>query len=72
MKEILKLDDPVDISWATSLLEDHGIKTFQVDTHTNSMRLFLHSPVRIMVIDEDYERAMEIMKQAYTEMDNTL
>lgn len=62
MREILRTNDPVLISYAQSLLKDVGIDSVVFDGHTSILEGSIGAiPRRIMVIDEDAERARSIL-----------
>jgi len=62
MKEVLRTTNPVELSWSQAMLKDAGIACFVYDTHMSIMEGSLGIlPRRLAVIDEDFERAMEIL-----------
>ena len=62
MREILRTNDPVLISYAQSLLKDVGIDSVVFDSHTSILEGSIGAiPRRIMVIDEDADRALSIL-----------
>ena len=62
MREILRTNDPVLISYAQSRLKDVGIDSLVFDGHTSILEGSIGAiPRRIMVIDEDAERARSIL-----------
>ncbi|NKB50304.1 MAG: DUF2007 domain-containing protein [Alphaproteobacteria bacterium] len=67
MQEILRSNDPVRLSWICALLADGQIEGIVLDGHTS---ILVGSPNggpimrRLMVIDEDYDLAMTILREA--------
>ena len=58
MKELLRINDPVRLSWLTSVLSGSGIEAVVLDTHTSILEGQIGAiPYRVMVIDEDFEEA---------------
>ena len=65
MRAVLKTNDAVSLSYATSLLAEAGIEAIVFDTHASIMDGSLGMlPRRIMVADEDYARAGVILRGA--------
>jgi hypothetical protein len=65
MREILRSTDPVRLSWLTVILADAGIEVVQFDTHTSILEGSIGAiPRRLMVVDEDYEAALRILRDA--------
>lgn len=68
MREILKSNNPVDLSYAEAVLKDAGIATVVLDGHMSIMDGSLGIlPRRLMVADEDAPRAAGILKDALTQ-----
>ena len=65
MQEILRSNDPVRLSWLCALLSDGRIEGIILDSHT-AVLVGSGWPVmrRLMVIDEDYDYAMTILREA--------
>jgi hypothetical protein len=65
MRAVLKTTDPVILSFATDLLSQQGIESVEFDTHASivdgSMGFL---PRRLMVRDEDYDRAGQLLRDA--------
>ena len=58
MKELIRTNDPVKISWLTAVLAECGIDAIVLDTHMSILEGQIGViPRRIMVIDEDFEAA---------------
>ncbi len=65
MKEILRTNDAVQLSWAEALLADAGIHAFVLDRHTSILEGSLGVlPRRLMVGDEDSAQARRILRAA--------
>jgi len=63
MIAIIKTNNPVTLSYAQSVLNDHEIGSFIADEHTNSVLVGAVGaiPRRLMVIEEDVVKAREIL-----------
>jgi hypothetical protein len=62
MKELLRTNDPVLISFAVSLLRDEEIAAVVLDTHVSILEGSVGAiPRRIMVAEEDYLRARALL-----------
>ena len=65
MRDVLKTNDPVLLSFAEALLADAGIRAVVFDTHMSIMDGSLGVlPRRLMVPDEDYDRAKTVLTGA--------
>ncbi|WP_420349150.1 DUF2007 domain-containing protein [Pelagibius sp.] len=65
MKELLRTNDMVKLSWLEALLADAGIDILVLDHHTSVMEGSIGIlPRRLMVGDQDYERALQVMADA--------
>lgn len=72
MKELLRTNDPVRISWLTSVLSGGGIEAVVLDSHTSILEGQIGAiPRRIMVIDEDFEAARELVVSAERDLAET-
>ena len=70
MKELLRTNDLVKLSWLTALLADSGIEAVVFDTHTSVLEgSALAIPRRLMVIDEDHAAARRILVEAGEKLD---
>jgi tRNA1(Val) A37 N6-methylase TrmN6 len=68
VKEILRTNDVVYVSWITSLLADSGIEAVQLDTHMSVLEGSISAiPRRLMVADDDYAEAAELVAHAESE-----
>ncbi|MDX1425280.1 MAG: DUF2007 domain-containing protein [Kiloniellales bacterium] len=69
MKELIRTNDLVKLSWLTAVLADAGIEALVLDTHTSVLEgSALAIPRRLAVIDEDYPRARQILAEAGEEL----
>jgi hypothetical protein len=68
MKELLKSNDLVLISYVTHLLGEHGIEAVLFDEHMSAVEGSIGAlPRRIMVEEEDFERSVNLLgKDALT------
>jgi len=68
MRAVLKTVDPVILSFAADFLSQQGIESVVFDTHASivdgSMGFL---PRRLMVLDQDYERAGQLLREAVPE-----
>ncbi len=65
MKELLRTNDIVRLSWLQALLADAGIETLVLDTHTSIVEGSLGVlPRRLAVSNDDYPRARRVLKDA--------
>lgn len=65
MMELLRTNDPVEISWLTAMLSAEGIEVVVLDAHTSIMEGQVGAiPRRIMVMDEDYGPAVALIAEA--------
>jgi hypothetical protein len=65
MKELLRTNDPVLLTWLAALLRDQGVESVVFDTHTSVLEGSANAiPRRMMVIDDDYVAARRILIEA--------
>lgn len=65
MKELLRTNDPVLLSWLQALLRDAGIESVVFDTHTSILEGSAGAiPRRLVVIEEDYEMAKRVLSDS--------
>ena len=65
MKEVLRSNDPVLISYLQHVLNDAGIEVFVMDLHTSIVEGSLGIlPRRLMVLDEDETTAQRLIREA--------
>jgi hypothetical protein len=65
MKELLRSNDTVRLSWVQALLEDSGISSLILDHHTSLVEGNIGAiPRRLMVAERDYRRAWALLEAA--------
>ena len=65
MKELLRSNDPTVIAFAKALLSGEGIETFELDVNMSALEGSIGIlPRRLMVLDEDYDRALRLLEEA--------
>jgi hypothetical protein len=65
MKELLRTNDVVRLSWLQALLADSGIDTLILDHHTSLVEGSIGAiPRRLMVAERDYRRACALLAAA--------
>ena len=65
MKELIRANDPVLLSWVVATLADEGIEAVVFDTHTSVLEgSIVAIQRRVMVLDEDHSRARRILVDA--------
>ena len=65
MKELLRSNDPVLLSWVEALLADSKIVTVLLDVHTSTIEGSISAiPRRLMVGDDDFPTARRILADA--------
>ncbi len=65
MKELMRTNDLIKLSWLKALLANSGIETVVLDTHTSVLEgSALAIPRRLAVIDDDLARARRILADA--------
>lgn len=63
MRELLRSNDAVMLSWATAILAAEGIQAVLLDAHTSAVEgNILAIPRRLMVGEDDYVRARRILE----------
>ncbi|MFP3943592.1 MAG: DUF2007 domain-containing protein [Alphaproteobacteria bacterium] len=68
MKVVLRTSEPVAMSFAKSVLQEAGIEAVEFDTHTSVLAGSMgFVPRRLMVPDEDYETACQLLREADVE-----
>ncbi len=62
MKELLRTNDVVKLSWLTALLSDAGIEALVLDNNTSILEGSAGAiPRRLMVVDDDYQQAKRVL-----------
>jgi hypothetical protein len=70
MKELLRTNDVVLLSFATALLRDEGMEPVVLDTHTSILEGSIGAiPRRLMVADADYDSARTLLDGALAKAD---
>ena len=65
MKELLRTNELVFLSWAEAMLRAEGIELFVLDGHTSALEgSTLAIRRRMMVTDENYDQARRLMIEA--------
>jgi hypothetical protein len=65
MKELLRTNDVVKLSWFAALLADSGIETLVLDNHASVIDGSIGAvPRRLMVDNDDHARARRVLEQA--------
>lgn len=65
MKELLRTNDPVLLSWAEAILAAAGIESVVLDAHMSVIEGSIGIlPRRLMVDDEDLARAKRVLDEA--------
>jgi hypothetical protein len=65
MKELLRTNDPVRLSFLEALLKDSGIDSLVLDHHTSLVEGSIGAiPRRLMVSERDYRRARLVLAAA--------
>jgi len=65
MKELLRTNDVVRLSFLQSLLKDSGIESLVLDQHTSLIEGSIGAiPRRLMVAQQDYRRACSVLAAA--------
>lgn len=69
MKELLRTNDPVKLSWLLALLADAGIEPLILDVHTSIIEGSIGAiPRRLAVVDDDFAQASRILAEAGEEV----
>jgi hypothetical protein len=65
MKELLRTNDVVRLSWVQALLADAGIESLVLDQHTSLVEGSIGAiPRRLMVAERDHGRALRLVAEA--------
>ena len=69
MREVLRSNDAVRLSWLIALLADAGIAAVVFDAHMSIVEGSIGAlPRRLMVGDDDHARALEVLADAGEEL----
>jgi hypothetical protein len=70
MRELLRTNDPVRLSFLEALLRDSGVDGLVLDHHTSLVEGSIGAiPRRLMVQDQDYHRARSVLAAAGEEIE---
>ena len=65
MKELIRTNDPVFLSWIQATLAEEGIDAIIFDQYTSAVEGSIGAlPRRVMVLEEDLDRARRILDSA--------
>ncbi|MFO1067022.1 MAG: DUF2007 domain-containing protein [Geminicoccaceae bacterium] len=65
MKEVVRSNDLVHLSWAQAMLAAEGIESVVLDTFTSAIEGSIGAiPRRLMVLDEDHAAAVQLLEEA--------
>jgi hypothetical protein len=65
MRAVLKTTDPVALNYAANVLSQEGIESVVFDAHASVMDGSMgFMPRRLMVLDEDFDRAHKLLLEA--------
>ncbi len=69
MRELVRTNDLVKLSWLQALLADAGIEAIVLDVHTSVIEGSIGAiPRRLAVTEEDFPRARRVLEAAGEEM----
>ena len=69
MKELLRSNDVVHLSWIKSVFAEANIPIFVMDEQMSVLEGSANAiPRRVMVIEEDYAQAVKILEDAQSEL----
>jgi hypothetical protein len=70
VKELLKTNDPVLLSWVRAVLGEAGIEPFVLDTQMSILEGSANAiPRRVMVDEADHAQAVRVLTEAQTEVE---
>lgn len=65
MRELLRSNDLVHLSWARAMLAAEGIDSILLDDHVSGVEGSIGAiPRRLMVAEEAFERAAQVLERA--------
>ncbi len=65
MREVLRTNDPVRLSWLQVLLRDQGVEALVLDTHTSILEGSAGAIMRRLVVsDDDYDQACRVLAES--------
>lgn len=69
MKELIRTNDAVRLSWLQAVLGEAGIEAIVLDSHTSVIEGSIGAiPRRLMVADADHFRARAVLRKAEEEI----
>lgn len=69
MRELVRTNDVVRLSWLQALLSDAEIEAIVMDVHTSVIEGSIGAiPRRLVVYSDDYERARRVLEAAGEEL----
>ncbi len=69
MKELLRSNDLIHLSWIRSIFKEAGIQIFIMDEHMSVLEGSANAiPRRVMVSEQDHAQALRLMKSAKSEL----
>lgn len=72
MRELLRCNDPVRLSWLRALLADAGIDSVVFDQHVSVVEGSIGAiPRRLMVLTEDWDAAARVLTSAGEDFDRS-
>ena len=70
MKELLRTNDVVHLSWIKSVFDEANVPIFVMDEHMSVLEGSANAiPRRVIVSEEDYAQAIKILEDAQSELD---
>jgi hypothetical protein len=70
LKELLRSNDVVHLSWIKSIFDESNIPIFVMDEQMSVLEGSANAiPRRVMVSEEDYAQAMKILEDAQSELE---
>ncbi len=65
MREVLRTNDPVRLSWLQVLLRDQGVEAMVLDTHTSILEGSAGAIMRRLVVsDDDFDQACRVLEES--------
>ncbi|MDA0701880.1 MAG: DUF2007 domain-containing protein [Proteobacteria bacterium] len=65
MRELIRSNDPVFLSWIVAMLAGEGIDAIVLDGHTSVLEGSIGAiPRRVMVVTEDFARSRRLLEDA--------
>lgn len=65
MRELIRSNDPVFLSWLVAVLAGEGIEAIVLDAHTSVLEGSIGAiPRRVMVVAEDYNKSRRLLEDA--------